>query len=255
MNTTSATHSHSRWARASYFFSVWAFVAALLVVALRLWGGAWASLLGSLVALPFAFWVIVRTSLYRHIYRGKPLAMLGFVVAFLGFSDAVGQLSYQALWRQAFRLGGPVAVFENKSEEWRIRYPGLWARYSLKEKDVTTFFFKPAATTPAIEFSISHRKGTETPDLDAAVRNFFLALPKSGSTQVLAQGPIHYPLFQHAYEVVYEDPDQPIVLRHRLIFLSGAEGLTVLSVTAVPSWYERLFADAERFLLSFEPLG
>jgi hypothetical protein len=255
MKTTSGSHSHSRWARATYFFSVWALIAGALVVALRVWGGAWAALVWSLVALPFAFWVIVRTSLYRRVYRGKPLAMVGFVVAFLGLSDAIGHLAYHSLWRQAFRLNGRDAVFENKSEGWKVRYPGLWTHYSLKGEGVTTTFFKPEATTPAIEFSLSHRGAIATPDLEAAVRDFFLALPKSGSTQILAQGPLRYPLFQRAYHVIYEDPSQAIVLRHRLIFLSGAEGLTVLSVAATPSWHERLTEESNRFLFSFEPLN
>ena len=247
--------SHSRWARASYFFSVVALAAGGGVVALRMGVGPWASLAGSLVAMPLGFWVIVRTSLYRRVYRGKPLAMVGFLIAFLGFSDAVGELCYHGLWRQAYRLNGAAVSFDNPSEGWRVRYPSLWTTYSMKNEGVSTFFFKPEKTSPAIEFSLSHRGGTEKPDLVTAVRNFLLALPKSGNTQILYQGEVRYPLFQHAYQVIYEDPGQSIVLRHRLIFLSNAEGLTVLSVAAVPLWYERLSADSERFLFSFEPLG
>jgi hypothetical protein len=254
MNPSSPV-SHSRWARASYFFSVIALVAGLVVVGLRIWGGPWASLAGSLLAMPFGFWVIVRTSLYRRIYRGKSLAMLGFLFAFLGFSDAVGQIAYHRLWRQAFRLTGRETVFENKSEGWKVRYPGQWSAYTMRNDGVTTFFFKPEKTTQAIEFSLSRRAGNDHPDLDNVARDFLLALPKSGQTQILFQGEIPYPLYQHAYQVIYEDPTQSIVLRHRLVFLSHADGLTILSVAAVPSWHERLSTDSDRFLLSFEPLG
>jgi hypothetical protein len=254
MNPSSPV-SHSRWARASFYFSVFAFLAGLAVVGIRVWGGPWASLLGSLLAMPLGFWVIVRTSLYRRVYRGKSLAMVGFLFSFLGFSDAVGQLSYHRLWRQAFRLTGPETVFENSSEGWKIRYPGQWSAYSLKNEGATTFFFKPEKTTQTIEFSITRRKGTDRHDLAAVARDFLLALPKSGETQILFQGEIPYPLYQHAYQVVYEDPTPSVVLRHRLIFLSNPEGLIVLSVAAVPSWSQRLSADADRFLLSFEPIG
>lgn len=247
--------SHSRWAKAGYFFSVIAFLAGMVVVGLRLFGGPWASLAGSLLAMPLGFWVIVRTSLYRRVYRGKSLAMLGFLFAFLGFSDAVGQISYHRLWRQAFRLTGREAVFENKSEGWKVRYPSQWGAYPMKNEGVTTFIFKPEKTTQAIEFSLSHRKGIDRPDLDAVARDFLLNLPKSGRTQILFQGEIPYPLYQHAYQVIYEDPTQSFVLRHRLVFLSHAEGLTILSVAAVPSWHERLSGDSDRFLLSFEPVG
>lgn len=246
--------SHSRWARASYFLSVLVLAAGIGVVALRTAAGPWASLAGSLAAMPLGFWVIVRTSLYRRVYRGKPLAMVGFLIAFLGFSDAVGELGYHGLWRQAYRLNGAAVAFENPSEGWRVRYPGLWKTYSMKNEGVSTYFFKPEKTSPAIEFSLTHRAG-EKPNLETAVENFLLALPKSGKTQILYRGEIRYPLFQHAYQVIYEDPSQPIVLRHRLIFLSNGEGLTVLSVAALPLWYERLSADSERFLFSFEPLG
>ena len=247
--------SHSRWTRASSAISILAFLAGIAVVALRGLAGPWASLAGSLLALPFCFWVILRTSLYRRVYHGKPLAMLGFLIAFLGFSDAVGHLSYHRLWRHAFRLTGQEALFESPSEGWRIRYPGQWTPYSMKEEGVTTYFFKPEKNTPAIEFSLSHRGGTENPDLISTVRDFLLALPKSGKTEILYQGPIRYPLYQNAYQLIYEDPTASIVLRHKLIFLSHAEGLTVLSVTSVPVWYERLSSDADRFLFSFEPLG
>lgn len=254
MMTLSPNASHSRWTRASSFISVLALLAGIGVVALRILGGPWASLAGSLLAMPYGFWVIVRTSLYRRVYRGKPLAMLGFLVAFLGFSDAVGQIAYHQLWRHAFHLTGPKAVFENKSEGWKIRYPGQWSAFSMTSEGVTTYFFKPKKTTPAIEFSLSHRGGTENPDLDLTVRNFLMTLPKSGRTEILFQGPIPYPLYQHAAQLIYEDPTAPIVLRHRLVFLSHAEGLTVLSVTGVPAWYERLASDANHFLFSFEPV-
>ena len=246
--------SHSRWTRASSFISVIALLAGIGVLALRILVGPWASLLGSLLALPYIFWVIVRTSLYRRVFRGKPLAMLGFLIAFLGFSDAVGQISYQHLWRHAFRLTGPEAVFENKSEGWKIRYPGQWIAYSMKNEGVTTYFFKPERSTSSLEFSLRHRASAENTDLELTVRNFLMALPKSGQTEILFQGPIPYPLYQNAYQLIYEDPTTAIVLRHRLIFLSHAEGLTVLSVTGIPSWYERLASDANRFLFSFEPV-
>lgn len=247
-------YSHSRWTRASSFISVIALLAGIGVVALRILVGPWASLGGSLLALPYGFWVIIRTSLYRRVYRGKSLAMLGFLIAFLGFSDAVGQISYHYLWRHAFRLTGPKTVFENKSEGWKIRYPGQWSPFSMKGEGVTTYFFKPEKTTLAIEFSLSYRGGTENPDLKLTVQKFLMALPKSGKTEILFQGPIPYPLFQNAYQLIYEDPTAPIVLRHRLIFLSHAEGLTVLSVTGVPSWDERLASDTNHFLFSFEPV-
>ncbi len=251
----SSTVSHSRWARASYYFSVFALLGGLSVVGLRVWVGPWASLAGALVVLPLGFWVIVRTSLYRRVYRGKKLAVLGFLLSFLGFSDAVGQISYHRLWRQAFRLTGREAVFENQSEGWKVRYPGQWSAFSMKSEGMTTFFFKPEKTAQAIEYSLSRRGGVENPDLNQAVQDFLMALPKSGKTQILFKGEIPYPLYQHAYQLIYEDPTPSVVLRHRLVFISNAEGLTVLSVAAVPSWSERLSTDADRFLFSFEPLG
>ncbi len=254
MDSNSHT-SHSRWARASYYFSVFALLGGIAVVGLRIYGGPWASLAGSLVAIPLGFWVIVRTSLYRRVYRGKSLAMIGFLLSFLGFSDAVGQISYHQLWRQAFRLTGQETFLENPSEGWKVRYPGQWRTYSMKTGGVTTYIFKPEATTQAIEYSLTRRTGAENPDLNQAVQDFLVALPKSGKTQILYQGEIPYPLYQHAYQLVYEDPTQSVVLRHRLVFLSHAEGLTVLSVAAVPSWSERLSKDADRFLFSYEPLG
>jgi hypothetical protein len=254
MNPSSPV-SHSRWARASFYFSVFAFLAGLAVVGIRVWGGPWASLLGSLLAMPLGFWVIVRTSLYRRVYRGKSLAMVGFLFSFLGFSDAVGQLSYHRLWRQAFRLTGPETVFENSSEGWKIRYPGQWSAYSLKTREPPRSFLNRRKQPRPSNFRSPAEREPIATIWPTVARDFLLALPKSGETQILFQGEIPYPLYQHAYQVVYEDPTPSVVLRHRLIFLSNPEGLIVLSVAAVPSWSQRLSADADRFLLSFEPIG
>jgi hypothetical protein len=181
--------------------------------------------------------------------------MAGFLFSFLGLSDAVGRVSYQALWERAFRLDGQSTLFENNSESWRIQYPRHWIAYSMNSEGVSTYFFKPDKATPTLEFALTRRPITDGTDLETSVNEFLMFLPKRGETQILSRGPISYPLFQRAYEVVYEDPTQPIVLRHRLIFLVNAEGLTVLSVAAVPAWSERLLKETERFLFSFEPIG
>lgn len=246
--------SHSRWAKSSYFYCGAALAAGIGVVVLRLMAGPKTALPWAAASIPFIFWVIVRASLYTRVYRGKNLAMAGLVLAFLGFSDAVGQISYHYLWRKAFLLTGQDAVFENPADGWRVRYPRDWASLLFKTGQVTTTVFKPNKLTPALEFSVTHRPAVTGTDLESAVDLFVLDLPKSGGTQILFRGPVRYPRFQKAYEVSYEDPGQSIVLRHRVIFLANAEGLTVLSVAAAPHWMNRLAADAEHFLFSYEPI-
>lgn len=253
--TPSPQSPRSRWVHPSVSYSIAAFLSGIAVVPLRLMVGPWASILGALIALPLSFWVINRSTLYPHVYRGRSLAMAGFLISFLGLSDAVGRVAYQELWERAFRLDGQGTLFENSAEGWRIQYPKHWIAYSMKEGGVTTYFFKPDKATPTLEFALMRRSEEEGDDLETSVNKFLLALPKSGATQIISQGPIRYPLFQRAHEVIYEDPTQLIVLRHRLIFLSNAEGLTILSVAAVPAWFERLSEEIERFLFSFEPIG
>ncbi|MBK8871215.1 MAG: hypothetical protein IPN19_09240 [Elusimicrobia bacterium] len=246
--------SHSRWVRASYFYCGAALAAGIGVVVLRVVAGPEAALPWAIAAIPLIFWVIVRASLYTRVYRGKSLAMMGLVLAFLGFSDAVGQISYHHLWRKAFLLTGRDVAFENPTDGWRVRYPQDWTSFTLKIGRVTTYVFKPKKLTPGLEFSLTHRPAMMDTDLESAVNLFILDLPKSGDTQILSRGPARYPRFQKAYEIVYEDPKPTIVLRHRVVFLAGAEGLTVLSVAAVPHWMDRLAADANHFLFSYEPI-
>jgi hypothetical protein len=246
--------SHSRWARASYVYCVASLAAGIGVIILRVAVGPKAALPWAVAAIPLIFGVIVKASLYSRIYRGKNFAMAGLVLAFLGFSDAVGQLSYHHLWRKAFLLTGRDVVFENPTDGWRVRYPRDWASFALKTGQVTTHVFKPNKLTPALEFSLTHRPAVTETDLESAVELFIMDLPKSGDTQILSRGPVRYPKFQKAYEIVYEDPGQTIVLRHRVMFLAGAEGLTVLSVAAAPHWMDRLAADADHFLYSYEPI-
>lgn len=246
--------SHSRWAKSSYFYCGAALAAGVGVVVLRVMVGPKTALPWAAAAIPFIFWVIVRASLYTRVYRGKNLAMAGLVLAFLGFSDAVGQISYHHLWRKAFLLTGRDVAFENPADGWKVRHPRDWASFAMKTGQVTTYFFKPNKLTPALEFSLTHRPAVMDTDLESAVDLFLLDLPKSGDTQILSRGPVRYPRFQKAYEIVYQDPNPTIVLRHRVVFLAGAEGLTVLSVAAAPHWMDRLAADADHFLFSYEPI-
>ncbi|MBL0058102.1 MAG: hypothetical protein IPP35_03085 [Elusimicrobia bacterium] len=242
---------HSRWVRPSPIYSLSAFLAAIGVLTFRWALGPWMAVSLALLAIPYCLWVLGRGTLYPHIYRARWLASLGLLLSFMGFSDAAGRLAYQGLWRRAFQLGGNDALFQEDREGWSVHYPGLWKPYDARTNGATTFLFKPNRLTPAMEFSVTRRALPAKTNLETAGLNFLLALPKSGSTKILTQRSIPYPGAPGAYEVVYEDPDQLILLRHRLIFLLNGGDMFVLSVVAVPVWMERLSAESERFLFSF----
>ena len=224
--------------------------AAAALVAARFHFASWAVLGMALVATLFTFGVLWAITLYPRTYLGSRWASTAFMVALFLLCDSIGQVGFQIQWRRSFEVNGAWKDFTDRGNAWRVRIPAKWQPLELYTPATGTVIFKPTRLTPAIEFSVTRHPRTKDQDLSAAVEAYYLNLPKSTDTKILAGAPFDYAPGLDAYRMVHQDPQQALVLRQENVFLFHGDDLYMLTVTAVPAWFNRFPADLDRFIRS-----
>jgi hypothetical protein len=166
------------------------------------------------------------------------------------FCDAVGRVGFQTTWRRIYGMAGPRAEYQDRGARWSVTYPGQWIPREIATLESQTVIFLPQRLTPAIQFTIMRRPRRPGETLPSFVKDYYARLNKNPETVIEDAN-----LFIHqgvpAYRDVQLDATKALPLRQENMFLADPNNVYLVSMTAVPAWFEQFPEDLRFFLDSF----
>jgi len=200
--------------------------------------------------LAFALWANTQITLNPQKHGGRWLALIAFLLAFLGTTNNLGQLLIQRYWAKAFQWDNTKGLYIHPTEGWNLRYPDRWILREFPTPHSFSIFISPSIPTPPMEISVTRRSNSPKLSLEKIVDQFLATLQKTVGIKVLHRAPFTHPAGP-AYEIIYKTTSKNHPMENRVIFLNDEKNIYTLTQTASSLWSDRVKPEITQFFLSF----
>lgn len=203
---------------------------------------------GSLAGTAFCFFALRACTFYPGLHQGLRVTLLATLSSLFLLCDAAGRVGFHWEWRRIYGMTGPRAEFRDSEGRWSLKYPGQWVAREILLADAQTVVFQPTQLTPAIQMTLTRRSRRPNESLTDFVTHYYMGLNKNPATRISDAQRFTYTGGVPAYLDVQEEKGSALPLRQENVFLVYGENAYLLSLTAVPAWFERFSEELRSYL-------